>query len=113
MAKKTIKLNNSDDVLHHKNPDFLGLPKTFKLSDLVTHIETIMREKSRYGCDICQDKGQSFEVLQESGGGWQKGQLRISFEFLTEVEDVEPVEEDLSQKKDDFSVLDEIRQLNP
>jgi hypothetical protein len=51
-------------------------------------------------------------ILQESGGGWQKGQLRISFEFLIEVEDVEPAAEDSSLKKDAFSVLDEIRQLN-
>jgi hypothetical protein len=46
MAKKAVKLNNLDDVLHHKNLDFLGLSQTFKLRDLVTHIETIMREKS-------------------------------------------------------------------
>ncbi|WP_404785757.1 KGK domain-containing protein [Altericista sp. CCNU0014] len=91
---------------------FLGLAKTFKISDLIAHIQTIFREKTQYSCNICDDRGHSCEILQESGGGWQTGKIKISFELLTEVEDVEPIQEDLSLKKDEFSVLDELRQLN-
>ncbi len=110
--RQEIKKLNKDDVMRDTNPNFLNLSKTFTINDLTAHIETILRGQARYSCDICEDKGHPCEVLQASGGGWQKGQIRISFELLTEAEDVEPTEEDFSLKKDDFSVLDEIRQLN-
>lgn len=111
MPKKIIKLGAKDVVSLGEN--FLGLSKTFKLEDLLTHIRSILQEKSqsRNAIGICDDFGRSCQILQENGGGWQNGQFRISFEFIADVTETNSNIEDVSLSESS-SVLDEIRQIN-
>ena len=54
--------------------------------------------------------GMNCDLLQPDGKGWQKGKLKICFEFIPEEpETVEIIEKPI---KDHFSPLDEIRQLS-
>lgn len=110
MVKKIEKLDGND-VVYTSDPNFLGLSKTFKMADLLSHLQSILQEKSRNAYSICYETGYSCQVLQESGGGWRKGQIRISFEFITEVEEITSLQESKNIEMEDSSILDEIRQL--
>lgn len=111
-VKKIVKLNDRD-VVNTNDPEFIGLHKIFLISDLLNHIKAVFQEKTRFYCYVCNDSGHPCQVLQENGGGWQKGHIRISFEFITEVEEIALLKESENIEKGDSSVLDEIRQLNP
>jgi hypothetical protein len=52
-------------------------------------------------------EGKTFSVLQPNGKGWQKGKLKLCFEFTPE--ETEPVEDESNSIEAKHSPLDEIR----
>jgi KGK domain len=53
--------------------------------------------------------GTTCNLLEPDGKGWQKGKLKICFEFTPEESEIVPTQSDLVETH--FSPLDEIRQL--
>ena len=91
-----------------------GHNKEIVLNRLTTFIEGDEIEEDRYtSYEILRKEllnGTECGLLQPDGKGWQKGKLKICFEFIPE--EIEPV---LNQEKPveaNLSPLDEIRQLS-
>jgi KGK domain len=97
-----------EDVIHIPTSEVLGLSSTFKVDELINHIREIANEKFNYQkLYIFDSNGCSCNILRQSNTGWQTGKIRISVEFIVEVED-----ENSLNSQTENSPLDEIRQLN-
>jgi hypothetical protein len=84
-----VELNDDDVISMEANWSLLGT-STFKVSQIIQCL------KDRVGASIIGRwfvEGAECEVLSPRGGGWQKGKIRIHFEFIpdepTSVEDSE------------------------
>jgi hypothetical protein len=109
MSEKILELSQND-VIHTSSYRVMGLSKTFKADELINHIKNISREKYNT-TDIFESYGNDCNVLREDGAGWQTGKIRISVEFIVQVEEEEMEESNLTLDVKN-SPLDEIRQFS-
>lgn len=110
MPEKIVSLSQND-VINTSNYRVLGLSKTFKIDELINHLKNISREKYNT-TEIFDSYGNDCEVLQEGSAGWQIGKIRISVEFIVQIEEDIEVKENNATLDMENSPLDEIRQFN-
>jgi hypothetical protein len=92
-----------------------------KNSDLAQEIDKFLKENKNKNSNTIETftrdtiepffaGGVNCNLLQPDGKGWQKGKLKMCFEFIPE--EIEPVTTQEKPVKTNFSPLDEIRQLS-
>ncbi len=107
--------NNRESFIEELNALHLSLKQSGYSRDYyLEKIETFVEKNT-----IIEDKNESLEkifgngmncsLLQPDGKGWQKGKLKICFEFIPE--EIEPVATQELPTTTHSSPLDEIRQL--
>jgi KGK domain len=79
-----------------------------RINSEYSHID-FLKEFSGETAMNCFVDGVAVSLLQPDGKGWQKGKLKMCFEFTPEVDKPVVIEENLLATQD--SSLDEIRQL--
>jgi KGK domain len=95
----------------HLNLKSSGYSREYYLDKIENFINknTITENKNETFWDVFDD-GLECDLLQPDRIGWQKGKLKICFEFIPEQSESMPTESDSS--KTHSSPLDEIRQLS-
>ncbi len=108
--------NNRESFLEELNALHLslkqsGYSKDYYLDKIETFIEknTVIEDKNESLEKIFED-GMNCSLLQPDGKGWQKGKLKICFEFIPE--ENEPIATQEKPIQTHSSPLDEIRQLS-
>ncbi len=88
-----------------------GYSREYYLDKMETFLDknTIIENKDETFRDILDD-GINCNLLQPDGTGWQKGKLKICFEFIPEED--EPIAIQEKSAEIHYSPLDEIRQLS-
>ncbi|MBD1850590.1 KGK domain-containing protein [Leptolyngbya sp. FACHB-711] len=79
---------SSDEVLHVRSGRILMRNPTFKASELLDALAQLISEQDSEWTeeqeDWFTDRGLSCEVLRVGNVGWQRGRVRIRFEFAPE-----------------------------
>lgn len=79
---------SSDEVLHVRSGRILMRNPTFKASELLDALAQLISEQDSEWTeeqeDWFTDRGLSCEVLRVGNAGWQRGRVRIRFEFAPE-----------------------------
>jgi KGK domain len=83
---ESIKLEFSDVVTVPKQKSPLNA-SSFKVSEMSAYLAGILVSHIRKDLTEWDEPGIGCEVLQVSGGGWRKGKVRISLEFIPESEE--------------------------
>lgn len=96
---------DNHDVVHIKNDRF-DFDKTTKIEQIKEKMNNWIRERFKQSINkyMFPDFLKNCEVLKADGKGWQKGQIRIRFEFIPD----DPESEEDIQRTDQQS-LDEFR----
>jgi KGK domain len=84
--------------------------KTIFLETIAKSVQSVQSVQSVKSVANILVDGTSISLLQPDGKGWQKGKLKICFEFIPE--ELEPLSMQESPITAHFSPLDEIRQLS-
>ena len=92
----------NNDVVHFKSYCF-DFDKTSKVEQIKEKINQWIRERFKQKT-IFPEFLNNCEVLKADGKGWQKGQIRIRFEFIPDEPNTEEEIEETKQKS-----LDEFR----
>lgn len=107
-----------EDVVSVYSGQILVNNRTFTVNELIAALMPIIKEKA--GTTWTEDKEQWFrdgldcKVLKPGAKKWQRGQVRLSLEFISEeLEVVETPENNESQVSKSNSPLDDIRQMMP
>lgn len=78
----------NDEVLHVRSGRILMRNPTFKASELLDALAQLISEQDSQWTeeqeDWFTDRGLSCEVLRVGNAGWQRGRVRIRFEFIPE-----------------------------
>lgn len=79
---------SNDEVLHVRSGRILMRNPTFKASELLDALAQLISEQDSQWTeeqeDWFTDRGLSCEVLRVGNAGWQRGRVRIRFEFAPE-----------------------------
>ncbi|TAF09394.1 MAG: hypothetical protein EAZ77_05125 [Nostocales cyanobacterium] len=78
---ESIKLEFSDVVTLPKEKSPLGA-SSFKVSEMSAFLAATIRNYINKNLTGWDEAGIECEILQVSGGGWRKGRVRISLEFI-------------------------------
>ncbi|MFP4694487.1 MAG: KGK domain-containing protein [Halothece sp.] len=96
------KFLENNDVVHFKSYCF-DFDKTSKIEQIKGKINQWIKERFKSGRQIFPDFIDNCEVLKADGKGWQKGKIRIRFEFIPyEPNPEEEIKETKQKSLDEF-----------
>ncbi|WP_201788381.1 KGK domain-containing protein [Trichormus sp. NMC-1] len=105
---ESVKLEFSDVVTVPKQKSPLNA-SSFKVSEMSAYLAGLLVTYIRKDLTGWDSPGIECEVLQVSGGGWRKGKVRVSLDFIPDEPEEEPQEAVLLPPAKEKSPLDDLR----
>lgn len=104
----------NEDVVSVYAGQILVTNRTFTVNEIIAALMPIIKEKA--GATWTEDKEQWFrdgldcKMLKPGAKSWQRGKVRLTLEFASEVLEVETIDSSESENGKSESPLDDIRQ---